>query len=206
MSPEPRAVARASGLWLRYVVVGAALTFTLTGALAGQNPAQAAASPSAPLQGGSEVSACTGARLVVTQGTWSAAADDVAVAIEFRNAGTLPCRTTGYPAVSVLNAAGHVIAHAVPSLRGYMGGYGGTLGSKPPVVVIQPRGTASALVEATGIPSPQLPPSSQRCRYLLVTPPDGTRAVRLDVEQHFVGFWRFQVHPVLAGTSGRTSS
>ncbi|MBQ1020765.1 DUF4232 domain-containing protein [Micromonospora sp. D93] len=144
-------------------------------------------------------SQCTTAQLTVTLGSEDAASGHRSVAVVFRNSGDATCRLTGYPGVDALGGDGKTLAHAERTRRGYMGGPAGT--GRPPTVTLRPGESASALVEASGFRA-----DGTACKpyvSLLVTPPDDVRSVRLGWDTDSCS--DLEVHPVVAGTTGRSA-
>lgn len=132
--------------------------------------------------------ACTGRQLRVSAGTVSAGAGQRYVPLVFTNLGTTPCTLYGYPGVAGLDSAGHQLTQA----RRETGWVKAT-------ITLAPGGTASAIVHATVVPAgtPTCPPTYAA---LLVTPPNTTVAVRVNVSLPSCG--GLTVRPVVAGTGG----
>jgi hypothetical protein len=92
---------------------------------------------------------------------------------------------------------------------GYMGGL--VAGATPSVVSLQPNQSTSALVEGTDNPVGQAT-SCPAYPYLLVTPPNLTKSVRVTVTglgsapAGFPGCSPIYVHPLVAGTTGSEPS
>jgi hypothetical protein len=143
--------------------------------------------------------ACRSSQLAVSVGRAGAGLGHVGEPLLFRNTGPATCVLTGYPGVALVKAgAGQVQAIRTPS--GYLGGLAPS-STTPPVVQVAPGETISALLEGEDGPTD----GSGTCpayRSLLVTPPNQTVTVR--VARPFA-VCRPQVHPVVAGTSGRQS-
>ncbi|MGC9665561.1 DUF4232 domain-containing protein [Planosporangium sp. 12N6] len=163
-----------------------------------QPPAVVPASgqPSGGPGGGS--STCTLDHLNVTLVHSGAAAGHYGFVLVFRHDQTPTCRLQGYPGVAALDAQGAQVAQARRTPSGYLGGLADPNG-QPPVVDLAPGGVASALVEGTNVP----PGGATSCplyQGVLVTPPDETHSVRLDVEANGCG--GLDVHPVVPGERG----
>ena len=118
-----------------------------------------------------------------------------------KNTGTSECVLTGYPGVAALGSTGQQVAQAQRTPSGYLGGLR-TGSAAPPVVVLGPGVTASAMVEGTGVPEGTAS-SCPTYAALLVTPPTSTRSTRLTVSMP--GCSPLQVHPVVSGTTGSTA-
>jgi hypothetical protein len=117
----------------------------------------------------------------------------------FTNSSQSSCTMGGYPGVAALDAQGHQVAQAERSLSGYLGGLDNGA-TTPPIVVVTPGQSVSALVEGTDIP---VAPATSCPSYpaLLVTPPNLTLSVRLPFD--LVGCSPIEIHPVVPGNSGR---
>jgi hypothetical protein len=144
--------------------------------------------------------ACTGPELAVTPGAYQAGLTHVGLAVEFRNLGDVACHIRGYPRVVALNKAGHVVADAVQTPRGYLGGLlNGT--ATLPLVVVLPGQRASAFVEGEVFNVRRPDASCPPYRALLVTPPSASQAVRVPLNSDLCS--GLFVHPVVPGTSGQ---
>jgi hypothetical protein len=115
----------------------------------------------------------------------------------FTNTGQVSCEVQGYPAVTVLDAAGRASARAGHTASGYLGG---VRSGRPvvPAFVLLPGGVASALLEGevidvTGAACPGRP-------ALQVSPPADPGSVRLAITTGICG--GVQVHPLVNGASG----
>lgn len=113
----------------------------------------------------------------------------------FTNTSGAACTLYGYPGVAGLNAAGKQIAQAKRTLNGYLGS-----GYQVRTVRVPAGGRASALVEATSVPSGNAT-SCPTYTALLVTPPNTTKSMKVDVK--LPGCGGLEVHPVVPGTTGR---
>jgi hypothetical protein len=119
----------------------------------------------------------------------------------FRNTGAATCVLGGYPGVALVDKSGSGQVQASRTPSGYLGGLASP-SAIPPVIRVRPGQTVSALFEGTDIPAGR----ARVCpgyRAMLVTPPNQTVTVR--VAQPFASLCRPQIHPVVAGTSGRQS-
>jgi Protein of unknown function (DUF4232) len=179
------------------------------GAEAGTSPSVAPPSSAAPASpagsagqsagpgGGSAVVACTTGHLAVSIGGRDAGSGHRSRVLAFRNTGTTTCLLRGYPTVAAVDTTGEEVARARRTPAGYLGGIrSGTA----PVVRLAPGEIASATVEALAFG-----PDGASCtgyHALLVTPPGATVPVRLAWGSD--GCSALEVHPVVAGTSGRS--
>jgi hypothetical protein len=163
-----------------------------------------ATTTSAPPVTVSGAAKCTVADLAVTLGEAEAAAGHDGLPILFRNTGPVTCILGGYPGVALLDSSGAQAAQATRTPSGYLGGV--AAGSTPPVVTLAPGVTASALLEGSDVPTGTATscPGYQR---LLVTPPGSTASVAVadaaGAPSGFPGCANPQIHPVVAGTTGR---
>jgi hypothetical protein len=114
------------------------------------------------------------------------------------NKGSSTCRLVGYPGVAGLDADGSQVTQARRTPSGYLGGLSDP-GAAPPTVDLAPGASASALVEGTNVPSGNAT-SCPVYHGLLVTPPDETHSVRVDVTPN--GCDGLQIHPVVPGEAG----
>jgi hypothetical protein len=108
------------------------------------------------------------------------------------------CLLQGYPGVAALDQNDAQVTQARRTPSGYLGGLRDPSG-QPPAVNLEPGGVASALVEGTNVP----PGGASSCplyKGVLVTPPDETHSVRLDVTAN--GCNGLEVHPVVPGEKG----
>lgn len=117
-------------------------------------------------------------------------------ALVFTNTSGQACSLRGYPGVAGLNDAGKQVTQAERTLTGYLGS-----GYHVRTVRVPAGGRASALVEATSVPSGDAT-SCPTYAALLVTPPNTTKSVRVAVS--LPGCGGLKVHPVVRGKTGRT--
>ena len=143
----------------------------------------------------SHTPACMFSQLAVTSGSPGVGLGHVGVVLLFKNTGTEACSLFGYPGVAGLNAEGVQVTQAERTLNGYLGG-AGQIASE---VVIAPGESASAIVEGTDNPVGNATSCPTYSR-LLVTPPNTTRSVTIDIS--LPGCSGLQVHPVVTGTTG----
>ena len=156
-----------------------------------------ATSPSASPSGGSQ---CSGAQLHVAEHAASAATGHEGVVLLFRNTGSTPCTIYGFPGAAGLDNGKQVLqAQRTPS--GYLGGL--RPGRSAPVVTLAAGDTASAMLEGSDVPR-GTQTSCPTLTALLVTPPNTTTSVHLDIAPPACG--GLQVHPVVPGTTGRQAA
>ncbi len=144
---------------------------------------------------------CTFADLVISAGPTAAGLGHEGATILFENVAATPCALSGYPGIAALSATGRQVQQAQRTLSGYLGGMR-TGSTTPPLVVLQPRATASAMVEGTDVPEGTVS-SCPTFPALLVTPPTSTTSKRLTAP--LPGCSPLQVHPVVSGTTGSTT-
>jgi hypothetical protein len=143
---------------------------------------------------------CRRPGVVVSAGGQGAGSGHRGVVLVFTNTGARACRLVGYPGVAGLDAAGSQVAQARRTPSGYLGGL--LSGGAPPVVTLAAGQSASAMVEALAFNAPD----GSACTAfagMLVTVPDDTVTTRLPWGNDGCG--DLQVHPVVAGSTGRSS-
>ena len=114
--------------------------------------------------------------------------------LRFKNETRRSCTLRGYPGLDAVTRHGHVLASARRTRVGYFGG-----DAHPGTVVLPAAGFASATVEWTNFD----PDTGGDCifvHHIAVTPANTTRTVR---RFRTVSECDLQVHPTVAGTSGR---
>jgi Protein of unknown function (DUF4232) len=142
---------------------------------------------------------CTPAHTAVSLGRVGAATGHVGLTLLFRNSGTTPCTLTGYPGAALVAAAGrHRRLDIARTPQGYMGGLSPQARANP-VVLLAPGHLASAILEGEDF-NPQTSAACPRYSALLVTPPNQRVTVRLT---RSLAICDPEIHPVVAGTSGR---
>jgi hypothetical protein len=141
---------------------------------------------------------CVVGQLALTAGEPGAGLSHYGLPIIFRNTSNTACTLSGYPGVAGLSAGGAQIGQAQRTPSGYLGGLANG-GTTPPVVVLAPGQSGSALLETTAVAGSGTQPCPTFAG-LLVTSPNETHSVRLVV--NLPGCPGFQVHPVVAGTTG----
>jgi hypothetical protein len=122
----------------------------------------------------------------------------------FTNNGSSTCTLTGYAGAAVTDASGDVLLNAQRTLEGYEGGT-----SEVTTVSLAPGGNASAVLEWDDAPSNGEPPSAANCPgmaggYLEITPPNTTVPTKVQPPSDLCT--DFQIHPVIAGTAGRSAN
>jgi len=151
--------------------------------------------PGASSPAADAVPICANVDLTVAVGESGAGLGHVSSTIVFTNGSDHPCTMSGYPEVTGVDGAGREMTHALQTLSGYMGGSYTTV-----AVLLGPGGRASALVEGTDVPTGTATTCPVNPR-LLVTAPDQTDSHVLVVSMP--GCSPLQVHPVVAGATGR---
>lgn len=175
-------------------------TLTTTTTVASSPPSSsssstAAVSPHARAAGAGG-SGCAAGEVSVSAGPSSAGLGHVGTTLLFENVGSRTCTLTGYPGVALV-AAGGGQRQARRTPNGYLGGLS-SQATAAPVVRIAPRQTASALLEGDASTSAGGPCPGYVA--VLVTPPNQTVTRRL---VKTMSICAAQIHPVVAGTSGR---
>jgi hypothetical protein len=144
-------------------------------------------------------STCRNGQISVTGAFGGAALGHEGQILLFTNTSQSTCILGGYPGVAGLGAQGNQVVQAERSLNGYLGGLNNGA-TTPPIVVVTPGQSISALVEGTDVP---VAPATSCPSYPapLVTPPNLTVSVRVPL-----GLFEcspIQIHPVVPGSSGR---
>ena len=186
-SPSSGATAGASG----------AATGAGTGASASPSGNGGAGGATANAQAGG-AAACGGAQLKVTTADGGAAAGHLSMVLLFANTGSAACVLGGYPGAAVSGSGGSTLLNAQRTLSGYTGGAHGV-----GVVTVAPGASASALLEWSDVPTDNGCPGTG-ATALLVTPPNTTATTSLAPISEVCS--EFQIHPVVPGTSGRSST
>jgi hypothetical protein len=172
-------------LAMKTVALAAATALAATGCLLAV-PTAASAAPHA----------CGNAALAVTASHEDGAAGHGSLVVRFRNRTTHACTLFGYPGLDALNASGGVIKHARRTVRGFAGGSSDGLQT----IRVAPGHFASATVEWLNFN----PATAGACRFsasIAATPANTSHTVVLD---RSVSVCRLQVHPTVAGRSGRS--
>jgi hypothetical protein len=140
--------------------------------------------------------ACGNASLKVTASQDDSGMGHGSLVLRFRNISYQACTLYGYPGLDALNASGGVMKHARRTLTGYAGGSSDGLQT----IRVAPGRYASATVEWMNFN----PVTAGDCRFshsIAATPANTSDTV------HFVrsvSVCRLQVHPTVAGRSGRS--
>lgn len=140
---------------------------------------------------------CTNAGLQVSEAPGGAGAGHQSVLVEFTNVGSSPCSLHGYPGAAILGQDGLLLENATRTLVGPSGGATGL--SSPPRILLQPNGTAAAIVEWSDVPT-----GSGACESPLslgVTPPNTKQTTTFELSGQPDVCSGFEVHPVLASGS-----
>jgi hypothetical protein len=146
-------------------------------------------------------SACPSGRISVTAGGGGAGLGHVGIVLRFRSTASAVCVLSGYPGATFVTSAGHDVP-ARRTRNGYLGGLAGA--SAPiPVVRVAPGQTVSALLEGSDSDPADGGGPCPRYASLLVTPPNQTVTARM--VSPLASICRPEVHPVVAGTTGRAS-
>ncbi|HEX6685045.1 MAG TPA: DUF4232 domain-containing protein [Candidatus Limnocylindrales bacterium] len=161
---------------------------------------QQSSSPATPSGGGGVgVRACGLDQLTITiseVGKQEGGAGHSSTALLLRNSGTTRCSLSGYPKVVALDSTEAMVSEAQQTLNGYMGG---VTANQAPTVELAPGQAASALFEALTANA-----DGTACRAyaaLRVTPPGQSGSVT--VRWGLAGCAEPQIHPIVAGESGR---
>ena len=144
---------------------------------------------------------CRTPQLHVSAGKAGVATGHSGFPLLFNNTSSLECRLSGHPGVALLNTDGRQVIQAQRELNGFIGGLHDYSGGPLPAIGLGPGETASALVEGDDVPPSGADPCSGPFGGILVTPPNATQSVRIDVG--VPGCSDFEVHPVVLGTTGQ---
>ena len=143
--------------------------------------------------------ACSGAQLHVTTADGGAAAGHLSMVLLFANTGSAPCVLDGYPGAALSGSGGSTLLNAQRTLSGYTGGAHAVA-----VVTVAPGATASALLEWSDVPTGNNGCPGTGASALLVTPPNTTATTSLaPINEVCSGF---EIHPVVPGASGRSTT
>jgi|GEM_PF-3029055 len=142
------------------------------------------------------VQPCTDGQLMVS-GVYDASQDGSAegVLLTYTNTSDQPCALTGYPGVSVLDAAGQPLAEAARTPSGPLGGL---TGADPPRVVLFGSVTGSAVAEWGT--AEQGAAACHTMATVVLTPPGMSVASTFDNQPTVCDP---QVHPVVYGGTGK---
>ena len=182
--------------------------------------AQSSAQSTAPSDGGGQPSstgtatdastaaptaACTDAELKVTAAGVGAAASHSGWIVVFTNTGSATCTIEGYPGAAVTGTYGGVVLNATRAKTGYIGGQY----PNPATIVLAPGKAASTVVEWDDATSDGRSPVGANCPGMdsgkvLITPPNTTGSTSFPAPAGLCSL--FEVHPLVPGTSGRTTA
>lgn len=144
-------------------------------------------------------SACRSGQIAVTAGGGGAGVGHVGVVLRFRSTTASTCTLSGYPGATLVTPGGRDLP-VRRSRTGYLGGLADA--SAPvPVVSVRPGQTVSATLEGLDSAPAHGGGPCPRYAHLLVTPPNQTVTVRMASPLREVCLP--EVHPVVAGTTGR---
>jgi hypothetical protein len=141
------------------------------------------------------VAACGNNAIGVIAGRSEGATGHGSFVLQFRNLTGSSCSLTGYPGLDALGSGGRVLRHARRTLSGFAGG-----ASAVRTIVLAPDHRASATVEWMNFN----PRTSGPCTFsttVNTTPPNTAHTVNRRVS---VSVCDLQIHPVVAGRSGRS--
>jgi hypothetical protein len=158
------------------------------------------ASSTAPQARSATVAAgCTAAHTTVSLGATGAATGHLGITLLFHNSGAAPCTLTGFPGAALTSR--HRVLHARRTLRGFLGGLS-PQARVIPGVRLAAGGYASALLEGEDV-NAQTNAACPSYSDLLVTPPNQRVTARL---HRSLEMCNPEIHPVVAGTTGRQGS
>lgn len=143
-----------------------------------------------PAMAAGKVTHCPAAALKVSVQGGDAGLSHRAYQLVFTNVSKTTCTLTGYPHVSILNAAGKVVANATRTPAGYLGGV-----SKIAKVTLAPKKSASTYLEGLAIH-----PDGDGCAAeptIRLSSPQTFTLVRLKAATAICT--DIEVHPVAAG-------
>ena len=136
---------------------------------------------------------CTNSTLRETNAPQEGATGHGSAVLLFKNISSTSCTLYGYPGLDADTSAGHVLAHATRTLKGFAGGPG-----VEKTVTIAASQYASAVVEWLNFN----PSTSGACTFsgeVRSTPPNTTHTVTLPIKASVCDL---QVHPVQASSGG----
>jgi hypothetical protein len=143
--------------------------------------------------------ACASGQISVTAGAGGAGLGHVGVVLSFRSTASETCTLSGYPGATLVTAGGRDVP-ARRTRNGYLGGLAAASGLLP-VVHVLPGHTVSAYLEGLDSDAAHGGGPCPRYAHLLVTPPNQTVTARMT--SPLTTICQPEVHPVVAGTSGR---
>jgi hypothetical protein len=171
---------------MRTSMLAALTTMAATGCLLAVPTTAASAAPPA----------CGDASIAVSATRTDSGAGHGSLVLRFRNRTAHACTLTGYPGLDALNRQGVVMKHARRTVLGYAGGSSQGVQT----IRVAPGGFASATVEWLNF-NPQTAGYCPFSHSIAATPPNTGHTV---VRDRAVSVCRLQVHPVVAGRSGRS--
>jgi len=133
----------------------------------------------------------------VVAGDGQGAAGHYALVLVFTNTSSATCTLVGYPGVTLVNAAGDKVSELTQTLRGMAGGVAPGV-TEPQPVVLAPGESASALAEASTVPSDNGGPCG--AYKLKITVPNRTLA-QSGGSATLPGC-AAEIHPVVPGLTG----
>jgi Protein of unknown function (DUF4232) len=156
---------------------------------------------------GAGTNACATGSVSVKLGAQDVSSTHKGLVLLFTNTGSSTCTLTGYPGATVTDSGMSNFAPLVNATRTLTGFEGGA--STVSTVSLAPGGSVSALLEWEDFPANGAQPSAANCYgmaggYLEITPPNTTAATRFNPPEDMCQ--SIQIHPVVPGSSGRTSS
>jgi hypothetical protein len=143
--------------------------------------------------------ACVSGQISVTAGATGAGLGHVGVVLRFRSTASDTCTLSGYPGATLVTAGGRDVP-ARRTRNGYLGGLAAA-SALLPVVHVLPGHTVSAYLEGLDSDAAHGGGPCPGYTHLLVTPPNQTVTARMT--SPLTTICRPEVHPVVAGTTGR---
>jgi uncharacterized protein DUF4232 len=145
---------------------------------------------------------CSARQITLSVAPGGAGLSHVGVVLRFRNTGASACILTGYPGATLVTAGG-LLVPARRTRAGYLGGLPSSTGAIP-VLHLVSGASASALLEGLDADVAHGGGPCPRYAHLLVTAPNQRLTVRFPTPLQQV--CAPEVHPVVAGMSGRAAS
>jgi hypothetical protein len=144
---------------------------------------------------------CSAGQITLSVAPGGVGLGHVGVVLRFRNTSASGCTLTGYPGATLVTSAG-LLVRARRTRAGYLGGVASSTRALP-VLRLAPGATASALLEGLDADVTHGGRPCPRYAHLLVTAPNQRLTVRLPSPLRRV--CQPEVHPVVAGSSGRAA-
>lgn len=138
----------------------------------------------------------------MTSGVSGAGLGHVGVVLRFHSTASVTCTLSGYPGATFVTAGGQNVP-ARRTRNGYLGGLASASGLVP-VVHVLPGHTVSAYLEGLDSDASHGGGPCPRYAHLLVTPPNQTVTARMI--SPLTTICQPEIHPVVAGTTGRAGS